>query len=170
MTQHLNFFTILTFWGQKGQTQGPQTKLCLQIWNQRPKISIIPNLEGPTLNTRVNSPRGTYKKLQRRTEKFVAGFLPCPRARFVPPASHLYNNASRARLNWVRVALSNSMLRPCQIEVKYAEGDADSAKSDAGGIISATRVAQTLHGDTAKNPHELLSATREFFCKSHAGN
>ena len=52
MTQHLNFFTILTFWGQKGQTQGPQTKLCLQIWNQRPKISIIPNLEGPTLKNK----------------------------------------------------------------------------------------------------------------------
>ena len=61
--------------------------------------------------------------------------------------------------NWVCVALSNSMLRRCQIEVKYAEGDADSVKSDAGGIISATRVAQTLHGDTTKN----------YFCKSHAG-
>ena len=44
------------------------------------------------------------------------------------------------------------MLRRCQIEVKYAEGDADSVKSDTGGIISATRVAQTLHGDTAKHP------------------
>ena len=70
-------------------------------------------------------------------------------------------NASRVRLNSVRVALSNSMLRRCQIEVKYAEGDADSVKSDAGGIISATRVAQTLHGDTAKNPR------RTFKC--HAG-
>ena len=46
-------FTILTFWGHKGQTQGPHTKICLLIRNQGPKISIIPNFESSTLKKNV---------------------------------------------------------------------------------------------------------------------
>ena len=55
------------------------------------------------------------------------------------------------------------MLRRCQIEVKYAEGDADSVKADAGGIISATRVAQTLHGDTVKHPRRTFKCDAGVF-------
>ena len=46
----------------------------------------------------------------------------------------------------------NSMLRRCQIEVKYVEAVAGSVESDAGDVWSATRGAKTLHEDTAKHP------------------
>ena len=55
----------------------------------------------------------------------------------------------------------NSMLRRCQIEVKYVEAVAGSVESDAGDVWSASRGAKTLHEDTAKLPRGT------FYC--HAG-
>ena len=48
MTQHpkLQNFDLL------GPKRGSQTKICQLIWNQGPKISIIPKFEGPTLKNK----------------------------------------------------------------------------------------------------------------------
>ena len=52
---------------------------------------------------------------------------------------------------------------------RIRECDANSVKSDAGGIISATRVAQTLHGDTAKHPRRTYKCNAGVFLQVRLG-
>ena len=51
MTQHPKLQNV-DFWRQNGPKRGPQTKIWQLIWNQGPKISMIPNFEGFTLNNK----------------------------------------------------------------------------------------------------------------------
>ena len=53
------------------------------------------------------------------------------------------------------------MLRRCQIEVKYAEGDADSVKSDAGGT--------NLARDMAKHPRRTFKSYTGVFLQVPRG-
>ena len=66
MTQHPKLQNV-DFWRQNGPKRGPQTKIWQLIWNQGPKISMIPNFEGFTLNNK------NFKKLTFRGSRGQSG-------------------------------------------------------------------------------------------------